>query len=44
VRLHLCQRAEVFDQKLISRFEWLRRRPSTEIAAPPLFMVFDCPE
>jgi bifunctional non-homologous end joining protein LigD len=33
----------VFDQKLISRFEWLRRRPPAEVATPPLFMVFDCP-
>jgi len=33
----------IFDQKLISRFEWLRRRAPAEIATPPLFMVFDCP-
>jgi bifunctional non-homologous end joining protein LigD len=33
----------VFDQRLISRFEWLRRRTPAEIATPPLFMVFDCP-
>ena len=33
----------VFDQALISRFEWLRRRAPTETATPPLFMVFDCP-
>ncbi len=33
----------IFDQKLISRFEWLRRRAPTETATPPLFMVFDCP-
>jgi len=33
----------IFDQKMISRFEWLRRRGPTEIATPPLFMVFDCP-
>jgi bifunctional non-homologous end joining protein LigD len=33
----------IFDQKLISRFEWLRGRAPVEIATPPLFMVFDCP-
>ena len=33
----------IFDRKLISRFEWLRRRAPAEIATPPLFMVFDCP-
>jgi bifunctional non-homologous end joining protein LigD len=33
----------IFDQKLVSRFEWLRRRTPAEIATPPLFMVFDCP-
>ena len=32
----------VFDQKLISRFEWLRRRAPAEVATPPLFMAFDC--
>jgi ATP-dependent DNA ligase len=32
-----------FDQKLISRFEWRRRRAPAEIATPTLFMVFDCP-
>jgi bifunctional non-homologous end joining protein LigD len=32
----------VFDQKLISRFEWLRRRAPAEICTPPLFMAFDC--
>jgi bifunctional non-homologous end joining protein LigD len=33
----------IFDQKVVSRFEWLRRRTPAEIATPPLFMVFDCP-
>jgi bifunctional non-homologous end joining protein LigD len=33
----------IFDQKLVSRFEWLRRRAPAEIATPTLFMVFDCP-
>jgi bifunctional non-homologous end joining protein LigD len=29
-----------FDRQLISRFEWLRKRPKQEISTP-LFMVFD---
>jgi ATP-dependent DNA ligase len=33
----------LFDERLISRFKWLRRRAPAEIATPPLFMVFDCP-
>lgn len=33
----------IFDQRLISRFEWLRRRAAAEVSTPPLFMVFDCP-
>jgi bifunctional non-homologous end joining protein LigD len=33
----------IFDQKLISRFEWLRHSSPPELATPPLFMVFDCP-
>src|SRR3984893_8522709 len=32
----------VFDQKLISRFEWLRHGAPPDLATPPLFMVFDC--
>jgi ATP-dependent DNA ligase len=32
----------IFDQKLISRLEWLRRRAPAEVATPPLFMAFDC--
>ncbi len=31
-----------FDEQLVSRFEWLHRRPKTETATPPLYMVFDC--
>jgi len=31
-----------FDQQLVSRSEWLHRRPKTETATPPLYMVFDC--
>jgi bifunctional non-homologous end joining protein LigD len=32
----------IFDQKLISRFEWLRHSSPPELATPPLFMAFDC--
>ncbi len=32
----------VFDPSLISRFEWLRRRPKSETATPAIYMVFDC--
>jgi bifunctional non-homologous end joining protein LigD len=32
----------VFDQQLVSRFEWLRGRPKDETATPPLLMAFDC--
>jgi bifunctional non-homologous end joining protein LigD len=31
----------VYDQRLISRFEWLRRSPKDEVATPPMLMVFD---
>ena len=29
-----------YDQKLISRFEWLRADPGDEVATPPMFMAF----
>ena len=31
----------VYDERLVSRFEWMRRAPSDAIASPPMFMVFD---
>jgi bifunctional non-homologous end joining protein LigD len=31
----------IFDRQLISRFEWLRKRPKHEVSTPPMFMVFD---
>ena len=31
----------IFDNQLISRFEWLRARPKHEVATPPIYMVFD---
>jgi len=32
----------VFDNRLLSRFEWLRARPKKEVSTPPTLMVFDC--
>jgi len=32
----------VYDEQLISRFEWLRQRPKDSVATPPMFMAFDC--
>jgi bifunctional non-homologous end joining protein LigD len=31
----------VFDQDLVSRFEWLRHLNHSDLATPPLYMVFD---
>jgi bifunctional non-homologous end joining protein LigD len=31
----------VFDEQLVSRFEWLRRLNHGDFATPPLFMAFD---
>jgi bifunctional non-homologous end joining protein LigD len=31
----------IFDNQLISRFEWLRARPKNEVATLPMYMVFD---
>jgi ATP-dependent DNA ligase len=30
------------DDKLISRFEWFRKRPEDEAATPPIYIAFDC--
>jgi bifunctional non-homologous end joining protein LigD len=32
----------VFDDKLISRFEWFRKRPEDVASTPPIYMAFDC--
>lgn len=32
----------VFDRQLLSRFEWLRGRPTDEAATPPTLITFDC--
>src|SRR6266478_9707184 len=32
----------VFDQNLISRFEWLRHGAPPDLATPPIFIAFDC--
>lgn len=31
----------VYDERLVSRFEWLRRSPKDELATPPMLMTFD---
>ena len=32
----------VYDEQLMSRFEWIRQRPRDMVATPPMFMAFDC--
>jgi len=32
----------IFDDTLISRFEWFRKRPEDVTATPPVYMAFDC--
>ena len=32
----------IFDDRLISRFEWFRKRPEDAASTPPIYMVFDC--
>jgi bifunctional non-homologous end joining protein LigD len=32
----------IFDDKLISRFEWFRKRPEDAASTPPVYMAFDC--
>jgi bifunctional non-homologous end joining protein LigD len=32
----------VFDERLISRFEWMRHEKPPGVATPPMFMAFDC--
>jgi bifunctional non-homologous end joining protein LigD len=31
-----------FDDQLISRFEWFRKRPEDVASTPPIYMAFDC--
>jgi ATP-dependent DNA ligase len=31
----------IFDEQLISRFEWLRRQNREAVATPPIYMAFD---
>ena len=31
----------VYDEQLVSRFEWMRHTPCDVVASPPMFMVFD---
>src|SRR5258705_8248123 len=32
----------IFDDQLISRFEWFRKRPEDVASTPPIYMAFDC--
>jgi bifunctional non-homologous end joining protein LigD len=32
----------IFDDRLISRFEWFQKRPDDAAATPPIYMAFDC--
>ncbi len=32
----------IFDERLVSRFEWLRHGKPPGVATPPIFMAFDC--
>ena len=32
----------IFDDRLISRFEWFRKRPEDVASTPPVYMAFDC--
>ena len=32
----------IFDDRLISRFEWFRKRPEDVASTPPIYMAFDC--
>ena len=32
----------IFDDKLISRFEWFRKRPEDVASTPPIYMAVDC--
>jgi len=41
-RLILDGEVAIFDDKLVSRFEWFRKRPEDAVSTPPIYMVFDC--
>src|SRR4029434_129523 len=32
----------IFDDKLISRFEWFRKGPEDVTSTPPIYIAFDC--
>ena len=32
----------MYDEQLMSPFEWIRPRPKDSVATPPMFMAFDC--
>jgi bifunctional non-homologous end joining protein LigD len=39
--LVLGGKVAVYDEQLVSRFEWMRGAPSDAVATPPMMMVFD---
>jgi bifunctional non-homologous end joining protein LigD len=42
ITLILDGEVAIFDDKLISRFEWFRKRPEDVASTPPIYMAFDC--
>ena len=42
VTLILDGEVAIFDDQLISRFEWFRKRPEDVASTPPIYMAFDC--
>src|SRR5215472_12568106 len=42
VRLILDGEVAIFDDTLVSRFEWFRKRPEDAVSTPPIYMAFDC--
>ncbi len=42
VTLILDGEVAMFDDQLISRFEWFRKRPEDVASTPPIYMAFDC--
>jgi bifunctional non-homologous end joining protein LigD len=42
VTLILDGEVAIFDDRLISRFEWFRKSPEDGVATPPIYTAFDC--
>ena len=41
-RVILDGEVAMFDERLVSRFEWFRKRPVDVVSTPPIYMAFDC--